>query len=103
MYSACQITNHPKVNCTYNNMTYLGYDYAYAGGSYYSAIYSDIYCRKIEGLSGIQLNKNGLLDSELEMNIFINKRNDLIKNSNNVNTFEIGDFIKYKLYQINFI
>ena len=95
--------NSPKFDETYNNMTYLGYDYAYAGGSYYSAIYSDIYCRKIAGLSEIQLNQNGLLDSESEMNIFINKRNDLIKNCNDVNMFEKGDFIKYKLYQINFI
>lgn len=95
--------NFPIINSNYNNTTYLGYDYAYAGGSYYSAIYSDLYCRKIEGLSEIQLNQNGLLDSEFEIDRFINKRNDLIRNCENVNMFELGDFIKYKLYQINFI
>ena len=75
---------------------FLGYDYAYPGGSYYSAVYNDFVLRKFDEFSGIKLNENGLLLSEEDLDNFIKLRTDL----KDKYSFENGDFIKYKLYEV---
>ncbi len=78
---------------------FLGYDYAYSGGSYYSAVLNDIVSKRIEEFSNIRLNKNGLFESYEEISKFIEARNR-IKNYISDMVIEDGDFIIYKLCEI---
>ena len=95
-----------STNCiapVYNNKmktSFLGYDYAYAGGSYYSAVYNDLYCRKINELTQINLNENGLIQTKEELEKFIAIRNKLKASITYKNAFEEGDFIKYELFDV---
>lgn len=77
----------------------LGYDYAYAGGSYYSCILNDIISGRIEEFKQIHLNENGLFDSYEEVEEFIMYR-EKIKNENQDYIFEEGDFIIYKITEV---
>ncbi len=76
---------------------FLGYDYAYPGGSYYSAVLNDIHLRSVEGLNHFRLNKNGLFEYEEEISEFISKRTSMIAENADL---ESGDFIIYKLYEV---
>lgn len=78
---------------------FLGYDYAYAGGSYYSCINNDLVSDRIPEFNGIQLNKNGLIESEEEIFDFIQMRENL-SSKYPITTFEKGDFIVYELSEI---
>ncbi len=96
-----------STNCiapVYNNndlkLSFLGYDYAYSGGSYYSAVYNDLYCRKINELTQIKLNENGLIQTKEELEKFIAIRNKLKASSTNKNIFEEGYFIEYELFDV---
>ncbi len=77
---------------------FLGYDYAYSGGSYYSAILNDIISGRIKEFREIRLNENGLFDSYDEVNSFILLRDKIKKQKNYV--LEDGDFIIYKITQL---
>lgn len=78
---------------------YLGYDYAYSGGSYYySCILNDIISKRIKEFENIKLNENGLFDSYEEINSFISYREELILKKKY--DFEFGDFIIYKIKQV---
>lgn len=78
----------------------LGYDYAYPGGSYYSCVLNDIVTGRISELRDYKLNNAGLFDSEKEIMQFIEHRKELLKIYKD-NFFEKGDFIIYKLSEIN--
>jgi hypothetical protein len=78
---------------------FIGYDYAYPGGSYYSCINNDIVSGRISEFKKFKLNKYGLFEKLEEVNEFINKRNEL-KDYLPQNTFEEGEFIIYKLYNM---
>jgi len=80
-------------------LKFIGYDYAYAGGSYYSCVKNDLVFRKFTELSKIVLNSNGLINDKKQMDLFIKLRTDLISKYNNL--FEVGDFIVYKLYEVS--
>jgi len=83
-----------KIN--YDDYCFLGYDYAYAGGSFYSCIFNDIINRnKIK----INLNEYGLIANEENLNKFIQLRSD-IKSKACFGEFEEGDFISYKLWKL---
>lgn len=82
------------------NSLFLGYDYAYAGGTFYSCVFSDVYMNRIEEFSNIQLNDNGLISSEKDMLRFIKVREGLQENKDL--RIERGDFTIYKLWSINF-
>ncbi|EOS41586.1 hypothetical protein C809_04244 [Lachnospiraceae bacterium MD335] len=90
----------PQYNASNLELEFLGYDYAYPGGIYYSAIYNDIIYDRIKEFHNIKLNKNGLFDSEEELDAFIQKREDL-KKVYKKGMFESGVFVKYKLYEID--
>lgn len=78
----------------------LGYDYAYSGGSYYSCILNDIISGRIKEFSKFHLNENGLFDSYEEVEKFILCR-EKMKDKNSDYVFEDGDFIIYKITEIN--
>lgn len=77
------------------NKEFLGFDYAYQGGSYYSAVNNDLVLRSFKEFEELSLNQNGLFETEEELNKFIKIREELAHR----NEFEKGDFIKYKLYR----
>ena len=79
---------------------FIGYDYAYLGGSYYSAVYNDIYSKRIQQFLYFKLNCNGLFEHIENLNEFIRLREDMISQDNNM-ILEQGDFTIYKLYEIN--
>ena len=80
---------------------FLGYDYAYSGGSYYSAVLNDVVSKRIPQFLGISLNKYGLFDTYEEINAFVYNRK-FLENSNGLQSeyMEEGDFIIYKLYEV---
>lgn len=97
----CQTNqNNPRVDVRYKKISFLGYDYAYSGGSYYSAVYSDLFCGKLNVFSEIELNENGLIKTRNDLKRFIDIRNRIELKEN---TLEKGDFIEYKLFQINLL
>ena len=90
---------NPKANDVKKQTTFLGYDYAYSGGSYYSAVSNDVVSRRIAIFEKFKLNSNGLFESEEDIIEFIAERNKLKQNSTD-SYFEDGDFIIYKLYNL---
>jgi hypothetical protein len=79
---------------------FIGYDYAYPGGSYYSCIKNDIVLRRIAGLLDMRLNEYGLIADERAMLDFINKRQQLTAQYPE-SMFEVGDFVIYKLWKLH--
>lgn len=54
---------------------FLGYDYAYSGGSYYSAVFNDIFLGVSSRFKDFKLNSNGLFQEYEEILSFIIERN----------------------------
>ena len=73
---------------------FLGYDYAYASGDYYSAVYNEVPFL----FPQFQLNSNGLFQTEQEIRKYIKEREAYIE-SHAPFTLESGEFIIYKLYE----
>jgi hypothetical protein len=84
-------------NIMWGGNFFLGYDYAYSGGSYYSAIYNELHFERLDEYKNILLNKYGLLDSKQEMNRYLEIRNGLLERGCNL---ELGDFVIFELYEI---
>ncbi len=78
---------------------FIGYDYAYAGGSYYSAVYNDVCSKRIDQFSVFELNRNGLFDDIDKLREFIALRERMIEQNKNL-YLEQGDFEIYKLYEV---
>lgn len=78
---------------------FLGYDYAYSGGSYYSCIANDVISGRIPEMKRYILNKFGLFNTIKEVNEFIVFRNKLMDKYEPL-TFEEGDFIIYKIDEV---
>lgn len=78
---------------------FIGYDYAYLGGSYYSAVLNDICSGRIEQFKDYILNSNGLFDNITDLKDFISKREHYKRQYGN-QLIEEGDFVIYKLYEI---
>jgi hypothetical protein len=85
-------------NQTNDNFIFIGFDYAYSGGSFYSCVFNDLYSRRISELLDIELNEYGLINSEEELSNFIRRRNELIIRDE-AGMFETGEFIVYKLWK----
>lgn len=83
---------------TTDNFRFLGYDYAYPGGSFYSCVFNDLYSRRIYELHNIELNEYGLISSEEMLIQFVERRNELVKYDQN-SLFEQGHFVTYELWQ----
>ncbi len=91
---------YPRMENYLYNPKFIGYDYAYAGGSYYSAVLNDICSKRIKEFTIFTLNSYGLFEELKDINKFVEMRNQLIIHRNE-NLFEKGDFLIYKLYEIN--
>jgi hypothetical protein len=80
------------------NLGFIGFDYAYSGGSFYSCVFSDLHSNRVSGLFDIKLNKYGLINSEEELINFIRRREELITKDEE-GLFETGEFTIYKLWR----
>ena len=89
----------PKIQKIVWNFRFIGYDYAYLGGSYYSAVLNDICSGRIEQFKDYILNSNGLFDNITDLKDFISKREHYKRQYGN-QLIEEGDFVIYKLYEI---
>ena len=78
------------------HLKFLGYDYAYPDGDYYSCLFHEINNKYIPEFCNIKLNKYGLFETEKEILSFINLRNNLKDKSR----LELGDFFIYKLSEV---
>lgn len=78
-------------------LKFLGYDYAYSGGSYYSCVQNDLF-RNFPEFGQIQLNSNGLLKNRQQLERFIELRSTVPEKYPR-GTFECGNFIAYMLYE----
>lgn len=81
------------------NIKFIGYDYAYSGGSYYSAVYNDVSSKRIPQFMNFKLNCNGLFENIDRITEFIKLRKQMINQDDNI-VLEQGDFIIYKLYEV---
>ena len=81
------------------HLKFIGYDYAYQGGSYYSCVNNDIVSKRINEFKNIELNEFGLFDNEKKLVEYIKLRKILVKKYPE-NYFEIGDFAIYKLSEV---
>lgn len=91
---------YPKMEHNLYDARFIGYDYAYSGGSYYSAVLNDICSKRIKEFAGFSLNLHELFEKLEDINKFVEMRNQLVINSDK-NLFEKGDFLIYKLYEID--
>ena len=78
--------------------TFLGYDYAYAGGDYYSAVYNEVPCV----FPQFTLNENGLFETYEEMTKYLAARQEYVSTHPPL-TLEVGDFTVYKLWELKSI
>jgi len=76
---------------------FIGFDYSYAGGDFYSCVFSEIYSGRIKEFSNYKLNRNGLFETESEITSYIEKRKLIAQNDKL--RFEQGDMTIYKLWK----
>ncbi len=81
------------------NVNFIGYDYAYLGGSYYSCVYNDLVGRNIAEFSTIKLNKNGLFETFEEVEEFIKQR-EIVREKYDDTVFEKGEFAIFRLSEL---
>ena len=89
----------PNIQNMVWNTRFIGYDYAYLGGSYYSAVLNDICSGRIEQFNDYILNSNGLFDDIINLKDFISQCEHYKRQYGN-QLIEEGDFVIYKLYEI---
>lgn len=75
---------------------FLGYDYAYTGGSYYSCLNNDEYLEQILQNCKVKLNENGLCDTGKDLMNYVKARSEFIKNNPDI-YLEAGEYIEYRL------
>lgn len=78
---------------------FIGYDYAYSGGSYYSCINNDLISGRINQFVSYKLNEYGLLSSMEDIVRFVHQRNMLQKENSDI-VFEKGDFVIYRISEV---
>lgn len=81
---------------------FLGYDYAYPSGSYYSAIVNDIICRTtpLSKQRKTELNQNGLFSTEDALCGFIRDRGLAVSQDKPPYFYEHGDFVAFRLFYV---
>lgn len=77
--------------------TFLGYDYAYESGDYYSAVYNEIPFV----FPQFALNENGLFQTEKEIREYISQREKFVQ-THTPNTLESGDFVVYEVHEVDY-
>ncbi|MCH5348034.1 MAG: hypothetical protein J1E40_01800 [Oscillospiraceae bacterium] len=85
----------PIFNASGLETNFLGYDYAYAAGDNYSAVYNEIPFV----FPQFKLNCNGLFDTQEEIKEYILER-EKFKSLHPPYTLEDGDFITFRLHEI---
>lgn len=95
------LISEPKLKVDKKTCQFLGYDYAYKGGSFYSGVLNDLCFERMIEMKDITLNQFGLCATMDELNSYIQKRNEL-KLIMPQYTFEDGDFTVYKLWKLDF-
>ena len=85
----------PKFDCPDLKMIFLGYDYAYATGDNYSAVYNEIPVI----FPQFKLNQYGLFQTREEIEEYITVR-EQFKLTHPPLTLEEGDFVVFKLHEI---
>ncbi len=89
---------NPQFDAAGFEKTFLGYDYAYTGGDYYSAVYQEApYI-----FAHFALNENGLFETLDEMKAYLSDREEFVRTHPPL-TLEAGDFTVYKLWEIQHI
>ena len=74
---------------------FLGYDYAYTGGDYFSAVYNEVpYV-----FSQFKVNENELLGTYEEMTAYLAARQEFVS-THPPYTLEGGDFAVYRLWEL---
>ncbi|MDE5884129.1 MAG: hypothetical protein K2H29_03510 [Oscillospiraceae bacterium] len=86
---------NPIFNISELKTKFLGYDYAYANGDNYSAVYNEIPFV----FPQFQLNYNGLFDTEEEIKEYILER-ERFKKLHPPYALEDGDFIIFRLHEV---
>lgn len=83
--------------------SFLGYDYAYPSGSYYSAIVNDIIYRATPLSKNwkAQLNQYGLFSTQEALCGFIHDRSFLVSNDTIPYSYERGNFIVFRIFSVN--
>ncbi len=85
----------PQFDPTGLEKTFLGYDYAYTGGDYYSAVYNEVpYV-----FPQFSLNDNELFETEGEIRAYLAEREKYVSTHPPL-TLETGDFAVYRLWEI---
>ena len=88
----------PQFDPTGLEKTFLGYDYAYTGGDYYSAVYNEVpYV-----FPQFSLNDNELFETYEEMTKYLAARQEYVSTHPPL-TLETGDFAVYKLWELKSI
>ncbi len=85
----------PKFDCPDFKKIFLGYDYAYAAGDNYSAVYNEIPFV----FTQFQLNQYGLFQTREEIEEYIVAR-EKFKLTHPPLTLEEGDFVVFKLHEV---
>lgn len=90
----------PEVSLHKNmRLKFLGYDYAFPSGYFYSCVQNDLVLRTFLEFDGIQLNSKGLLKDRQQLEHFLEIRKELCKIYPYC-TFEEGEITAYMLYEL---
>ncbi len=89
--------------CCPADKVFLGYDYSYSSGDYYSALLNDVIwgetCLSVKWKK--HLNGYGLFSSEEMLQGFIEDRQALLKDGQSEMAFELGDFAAFRLFSVD--
>ena len=85
----------PKFDCPDFKKIFLGYDYAYAAGDNYSAVYNEVPFV----FPQFQLNQYGLFQTREEIEKYLAAREQFIRTHPPL-TLVVGDFVVFRLHEI---
>ena len=85
----------PDMDDPPKDRVFLGYDYAYTGGDYYSAVYEEVPIV----FPHLKLNGNGLFGTIEEMNAYLAEREEFVRTHTPL-TLEVGDFAVFGVWEI---
>ena len=90
--------------CNSTYCTFLGYDYAYPSGDYYSAVANDIIYRKDEFSIKWKtyINQYGLISSEKLIQLFAIERMEALQKNPNALSFETGNFVIFRVFSVDY-
>lgn len=105
----CEVlTEHSKTTTVEQHQlltsTFLGYDYAYPSGDYYSTVLNDIIDHKgyLSAHWKKFLNSYGLFTEITQILDFADSRKELINSSTYNNEIELGEFTVFRLFKVEF-